>query len=203
LETVYRKVRHALEALTSLTFFLFQYMPLGGPWFGFMFVPLASYIFSMLWLSPDLFKYQLPLLLFSERLMLGRVVAIAGFVIFLTALIQYLTEREKLKTSGLYSIVRHPQYFGMTIMTLGISMMCVQHAGFRPEFLYAWLIQVFGYVLLAGYEERYLLKKYANEFLRYKETVPFILPIPRLHRIHESLLVMMVIIVISFLVTLL
>ncbi|MEM3464847.1 MAG: hypothetical protein QW566_00085 [Candidatus Jordarchaeales archaeon] len=41
--------------------------------------------------------------------MFGRVVALVGFIIFLTALVQMLKARRKeLLTGGLYSVVRHP-----------------------------------------------------------------------------------------------
>jgi len=59
--------------------------------------------------------------------MFGRIVAIAGLVIFLIALIQFISGRGRLVTSGLYSVVRHPQYFGITVIALGISMMCIQY----------------------------------------------------------------------------
>ena len=133
--------------------------------------------------------------------MFGRIVAVAGLVIFLVAFIQFLIKRGRLITRGLYSVVRHPQYLGITVMTLGISMMSIQFAGWHPEVLYVWLIQVFGYVLLAASEEQHLLKEYEREYQPYRQRVPLIFPIPRLTRIPEPLFSMVIAFIITFLLT--
>jgi len=198
-----RKVRHAVESLIAAFLFIFQHMPVVGPWMGPMCIPLATYILSTLWVYPDFLDSTAHLLFFSGRLMFGRIVAIAGFVIFSIALIQFINGRGKLITSGLYSVVRHPQYFGIVIMTLGISMMCIQHSGVHSEFLNIWLIQTFGYVLLASYEERYLQREYEKGYPQYRQRVSFILPIPQLTKIPESLSTMAVALIIAFLITLL
>lgn len=195
------KIRHAIESSIAIFLFLFQHMPVVGPWYGFMCFPLATYIFSLLWTYPDFLDYEVNLLFFSGRLMFGRVVAITGFAVFLIALIQFLKGHGRLITSGLYSVVRHPQYFGLIVMTLGISMMCIQYSGCRVEFLYTWLILVLGYVLLASYEEGYLLRNYRKEYPQYKQKVSFVLPIPRLIKIPDPLLTMVVAVIIAFLLT--
>ena len=197
------KVRHAVESLISAFLFVFQHIPVVGPWMGPMCIPLGTYILSTLWVYPDFLDSTAHLLFFSGRLMFGRIVAIAGFVIFLIALIQFINGRGGLITSGLYSVVRHPQYFGLVVMTLGISMMCIQYSGVHPEFVNIWLIQMFGYVLLASYEERYLLREYEKEYSQYRQEASFILPIPRVTKIPEPLSTMTVALIIAFLLTLL
>ena len=197
------KVRHAVESLISAFLFVFQHIPVVGPWMGPMCIPFATYILSTLWVYPDFLDSTAQLLFFSGRLMFGRIVAIAGLVIFLIALIQFINGRGRLVRSGLYSVVRHPQYFGITVIALGISMMCIQYSGLHPKFLNIWLIQIFGYVLLASYEERHVLREYEKEYSQYKQKVSFILPIPRLTRIPESVSTMMVALIVAFLLTLL
>ena len=113
-KSIDRKVRHIIKTLISAFLFLFQYIPVTGPWLGPMFGPLAAYIFGTFWSLPEFRGSQIDLLLFSPRLMFGRIVAIAGFVIFLIALVQFLKGRGTLITGGIYSAVRHPQYFGIT-----------------------------------------------------------------------------------------
>ncbi|TET19802.1 DUF1295 domain-containing protein [Candidatus Bathyarchaeota archaeon] len=201
-KSIDRKVRHIIQTLISAFLFLFQYIPVSGPWFGLMIFPLAAYIFGFFWSLPEFRGDQIYLLLFSPRLMFGRVVAVAGFVIFLIALVQFLKEQGTLITGGLYSVVRHPQYFGITVMTLGISMMSLQFAGGHAEVLYVWLIQVFGYVLLAGYEERHLLMEYEREYQRYRQKVSFIFPAPRLNKIPEPLFSLAIALITAFLLTL-
>ena len=198
-----RKIRHVVEALAAAFLFAFQHIPVLGPWYGLMLFPLTTYIFSMLWVYPEWFESEIQMLFFSRELIFGRIVAITGFAIFLIALIQFLKGRRRLLTTGLYSVVRHPQYFGITVMALGISMMCIQFAGARPEVLYVWPIQVLGYVLLASYEEQHFLREYEKEYQQYKQEVSFIFPVPRLTKIPEPIFAMVVALVVTFLLTLL
>lgn len=196
-----RKFRHIIETIITAFLFAFQYIPAAGPWMGSMILPLAAYICGIVWAYPEFFEAEITLLLFSERLMFGRVVAVTGFIIFLAACFQFLRREEKVVTTGLYSMVRHPQYLGIAIMTLGISIMSIQFAGGHPEVLYVWLIQVFGYVLLAAYEEQHLLREYQREYQPYRQKVPFIFPIPRLTKIPEPLFSMVIAFIAAFLVT--
>ena len=53
---------------------------------------------------------------------LGWTLFAVGFSIFLLAFIQFLTKRKlRFVTTGLYSKVRHPQYLGIIIATLGFT----------------------------------------------------------------------------------
>ena len=183
-----------------------------------MLVPLVPYIVSLLTYPTSQNLDTLRLLLFSEKIMFGRTVAFAGLIIFLMACIQFLRSRGKLVTTGLYSVVRHPQYLGIILMTLGISVMCMQSVrsghivilqmriGSWPQFWnieiwHIWLIQVFGYILLARYEEQHLLKEYKEECEKYRQKVPLIFPIPYSTKIPEPLFSMGLALIIIFLCT--
>lgn len=198
------KIRHVIEALSSAFLLLFQHIPVAGPWRGFMIIPLAGYVFGFFWEFPEFRGQQIYLLLVSPRLMFGRVVAIAGFIIFIMALIQLLAERGRLVTWGLYSVVRHPQYFGLSIMTLGINMMAIQFGGRTDisSISFIWLIQVIGYILLAGYEERHLVIDYQKEYKQYKEKVSFLFPTPHFSKIPEILVSIIIASIIAFLLML-
>jgi len=134
--------------------------------------------------------------------MFGRVVALVGFIIFLTALVQMLKARRKeLLTGGLYSVVRHPQYFGIIVVTLGLTIMSIQWSGSKLNVVLVWFIGVLGYVLLAGYEERYLSRRFEKEYQQYKQKVPFIFPIS-ISRIPEPVLTLTIALMITFMLTL-
>lgn len=95
-----------------------------------------------------------------------------GFCFFLMAAVQFLTRRkEGFVTAGLYSKVRHPQYLGIIIATLGFTF-----TSERPMAWIAWLNLTFLYILLADSEERILEKNHRGEIQIYKQNVPFILP---------------------------
>jgi len=96
-----------------------------------------------------------------------------GFSIFLAAFFQFFTKRkEGFVTNGLYSKVRHPQYLGIILATLGFTFVSE-----RPMAWISWLSMVFGYFVLASYEERILKEKYGETIQRYRQQVPFILPL--------------------------
>lgn len=95
-----------------------------------------------------------------------------GLIIFTVALIQLLKGKGFVKT-GLYSVVRHPQYLGILAAAFGFLFF-----GFRLMLvsLMSWVILVLAYVWLAKREETVLQNKYGDEYLAYKRRVPFILP---------------------------
>lgn len=157
-----------------------------------MVFPLAIYLTSVLWNLPTGYSIvsQISFCLFSGC-WFGRAVAFMGFVIFLISFVQFIRRQTKIITTGFYSVVRHPQYLGIIIMTLGISIMCFEWKGSLGIFIkyvlgtgyliledvwIAWLIQALGYILLAHFEERHLLREYGEEYLQYRQKVPFMLP---------------------------
>jgi protein-S-isoprenylcysteine O-methyltransferase Ste14 len=104
---------------------------------------------------------------------IGWTLFVTGFSIFLTAFIQFLAKQKgEFVTRGLYSKVRHPQYLGIMLATLGFTI-----TSERPMAWIAWLNLVFLYLLLANSEEKILQKKYEEEIQAYKQKVPFILPL--------------------------
>jgi len=69
--------------------------------------------------------------------------------------------------SGIYGIVRHPQYLAGVLMSIALPMIA-QH----------WLVEVFGLVAAVVYyvntfvEQKNNLEKFGEEYTRYMETVP-------------------------------
>lgn len=176
-------------------------MPAVGPFISLIFLPLGFYLVAYLLMYPEYLGHNL-LLLFSTRALFGQIIAVAGLTIFIMACIQFLRKRGKLNKTGLYSTVRHPQYLGIMVMTLGMSVICIQLGNWHKA-LHTWLIQVLGYLLLARYEEHHLLKEYDEEYRQYRQRVPFIFPVPRLTKIPEPLFSMILALITAFLCTLL
>jgi hypothetical protein len=109
----------------------------------------------------------------NPNLVLGWSLFTTGFSIFLIAFIQFLNERKKaVITTGLYSKVRHPQYLGIIVATLGFTIISE-----RPIAWISWLTLTFLYLLLADAEEKHLQTKHREEFKTYTQRVPFILPL--------------------------
>ena len=192
-----REIGHAVEVILTVLLFCLQNILVAGSFIGIMFVPLFVYLISL----PALYSHlerEIDLHFFSKDFMFGRAIVVIGLAVFLLAGIQFLRKREELVVTGLYSIVRHPQYLGIIVITLGFSIMCLQLAS-QPQIVYMWLVQVFGYTLLARYEERHLVKEYKAKYRQYKQKVPFIFPIRCPPKIPETLFTLFLIFVIAFL----
>ncbi len=78
----------------------------------------------------------------------------------------------ELRTSGLYSVVRHPLYVGNGMMGLGLAMF--------PAVWYLPVILVIAtlvyYERIAGREEAFLEERFGDAFRRWADTVPALLP---------------------------
>ncbi len=79
--------------------------------------------------------------------------------------------RDEMVTTGLYRRMRHPQYFGLFLITVG---MLVQW----PTIVTAamWPILMFMYYRLARREERGLEERFGNSYAAYRQRVPMFLP---------------------------
>lgn len=81
----------------------------------------------------------------------------------------------KLVTTGIYRYVRHPQYTGFLLVTLG---MLVEWA--TIPLLIMWPILVVLYYRLARREEAEMEKEFGNQYIEYKKKTSMFVPLPRL-----------------------
>jgi len=80
----------------------------------------------------------------------------------------------RLVTGGVYSFVRHPQYAGFILMTLGLLV----HWATLP-LLVMWPIMVIQYYRLAREEEAEMEAEFGEEYRAYRESVPMFIPFPK------------------------
>jgi len=83
--------------------------------------------------------------------------------------------QDELVSTGLYAYVRHPQYLGFLLMTLG---MLVQWTTIPA--LLMWPLLVVLYLRLARQEEKEMEAKFGVRYREYKGRVPMLFPLPRL-----------------------
>jgi len=110
---------------------------------------------------------------------IGIVLVFTGVLLFLTALINFgqkITpnpvpkETYELRTTGLYSIVRHPMYFSFLILFTGAPLY------FNAYFSLVWIIMLFiFFVSKTKLEERYLSEKFP-EYKQYQLTTKRLIP---------------------------
>jgi protein-S-isoprenylcysteine O-methyltransferase Ste14 len=218
LERIYGRLRRLVGPLIAVLLFSFQQIPVVFTWTFPMLFPLVAYFTSLLWANGEVLPLQIRILFFEQRLMPGRIIAVIGFILFLTALFQFVKQRGQLISSGFYSIVRHPQYLSLIIMAYGISVMSREFGGdvagsnlsnllagipwLASLFeLFPWLILVLGYVLLALFEESRLTKEH-EQYKQYKKEVPFVFPVSHKSRIQEVVLGVTIVLTMQLILTL-
>lgn len=78
---------------------------------------------------------------------------------------------ERVVSSGLYSIIRHPQYFGGVLAHIGITILLSAFLS-----LITTPIVILLNVLISWKEEKELVKEFGKEYEDYKKKVPMFIP---------------------------
>ena len=110
--------------------------------------------------------------LFSELFMaLGAVVMFGGLWVMSRAWNQIHKANGEIVTSGIYDRVRHPQYFGLFLITVG---MLIQW----PTIITAvmWPMLMFMYYRLARREEKEMEDHFGDKYVDYRRKVPMFIP---------------------------
>jgi len=81
----------------------------------------------------------------------------------------------QLVTTGIYGHVRHPQYLGFLLLTLGMNVLWI-----AISTLLLWPILAILYYRLAKAEDKELEERFGEEYRKYKCMVPIL--IPRIYR---------------------
>ena len=105
---------------------------------------------------------------------LGSILFVVGMAVFLVCAMQVYAQKLLKKGAalrGLYTVLRHPQYLGLGVAGLGLSILW-------PRFLILllWLVMLLFYYLLAVDEERRMLRTYPATYAPYMEKTGMFLP---------------------------
>ena len=102
---------------------------------------------------------------------LGGAAMIAGLLIMGKAWRQIRKANGEMVISGLYRFVRHPQYFGLFLITVG---MLIQW----PTIITAamWPVLMLMYYRLARREEKEMETLFGNKYITYRQQVPMFWP---------------------------
>jgi len=103
-------------------------------------------------------------------LIFGAWLGIAG-VKEITLKVAETHQPKKIITTGIYSIIRHPQYFGAILAHVGISILLSS----LYSLLSTPLIIIFNY-LISWKEEKELIKEFGKDYEDYKKNVPILIP---------------------------
>ncbi|UCH02212.1 MAG: isoprenylcysteine carboxylmethyltransferase family protein [Candidatus Bathyarchaeota archaeon] len=176
---------------------LVQSLPSLGVWTGLMTLPLASYLVIMFTNLP-LSLLNASSTFFTPFNILEKALIVTGLAVLVYSM-AYLRLKKKgqLVTSGPYRLVRHPQYLGLILITLGFTSWSVWilnntfGIGFlsSSQTITVWFIELLAYILLAYVEELYLSRKYRESFESYKSQTPLLIPFLKTNSKHRSILV--------------
>jgi protein-S-isoprenylcysteine O-methyltransferase Ste14 len=144
--------------------------------------PLTIYLFARFF---GLDRYNLNANLWSSlvglgetgmmiSMLLGYALAFTGIGIFIQGWRELYRARkqDKLVTTGLYGVVRHPQYAGLFIGLFGEGVVhwpTLFSVGLLP-------VIVVAYFMLARSEEKQVFEQFGEEYRRYKMRIPMFFP---------------------------
>ena len=166
------KLGKILGIISGWGFFLF--------WIGLWISPQPSFVLPFLdnqILLIQILNYSIPF--FSLIISLVLILSGAWFGIEgvkqTTLKVAETHRTEKIVSKDVYSIIRHPQYFGGILAHLGVTFLL--SAGY--SLLITPIIVVLVY-LISKKEEKELIKEFGKKYKQYKNEVPMF--IPRIHR---------------------
>ncbi|MBE0519574.1 DUF1295 domain-containing protein [Candidatus Bathyarchaeota archaeon] len=201
------RVRHLLEAIFTALLFGTQTILNAGIFISIMSIPLLPYLFYYLsgQVPLEALEFNIHVMLFAKAFWVGRAIALIGVAVLSLAATQLLWNRHKgvvLIKTGMYSVVRHPQFFGIITITIGLTVMVLTNSNSNSfQILGLWLIQILGYIAIARYEEWCLSKKIGEEYRQYKRKVPFLFPVKCPSRIPETLFTIFIAVLLSVVLT--
>jgi len=186
-----KKIREILEKYGGYIILIIQDVPGLGIWIGFMSIPLLLYLLILI----GTFPYSVANVIFTFFAISGyfifeRVLIIVGLSIFLYSTYFLRKEqRDGLVTTGPYKYVRHPQYLGILLFTIGLTSWSFVVAaitfgvtlwqailGFYFNPIKIWYIEFVLYILVALIEEMHLAKKFGEAYKKYRGETPFLIP---------------------------
>lgn len=188
--SVVQRMRTMLLAISGYVIPLVQQIPPLGAYVGLMTLPLVLYLLALFSQLP--LSFSDALIAFIERTtqspgaILTNALIVFGLVLILYSVI-YLQRHKKqgLVMTGPYRFIRHPQYTGFLLLTLGLTawsywlLSVTWGIGWlTPEgTIILWYAELCAYVILALIEDSYLSKQFDESHTAYRNKTSFFLPL--------------------------
>jgi protein-S-isoprenylcysteine O-methyltransferase Ste14 len=190
-----QKTRDTLLRITGYLVPLIQQIPTLGIYTGLMTLPLLIVLTILFTQFPvnivGMVADFISMSFMSVSVLVANLITITGLLLTVYSIIYFRRhKKDGLVTTGPYRFIRHPQYTGFLLITLGLS-----------GFSYWWLSNTFGigwlskeatvaiwfvqlgvYVALALIEESHLLKTSGERYITYKKTASFFVPLGRFNK---------------------
>ena len=193
---IIRKIKKVFLEISGYLILLIQQIPALGVYVGVMTLPLFIFLVLLFSQLPLNFITEIAGFFLISFLSLGGIIAnilVIGGLILAIYSIAYLQrhKNEGLVTTGPYRYIRHPQYTGFLLFTLGLTGLSYWFLSItfgmgwlsREATILLWFGQLVAYIILALLEDHHLAKEFGETFTTYKSQVPSLIPIGRTSRL--------------------
>jgi protein-S-isoprenylcysteine O-methyltransferase Ste14 len=145
---------------------------------------LQGFSINLIALMPPVGLGALSIVLFES---LGLLVMVSGYAIFIWSVAargQYavswqMSANHKLVNWGPYRYVRHPSYSGYFLMFIGFLLL------WHEVFALVPLIAIPGYMMITRTEEKMLVAKFSEKYLKYQKSVGRFIPKIQVHKLES------------------
>ncbi|MFX0086882.1 MAG: methyltransferase family protein [Candidatus Hodarchaeota archaeon] len=174
--------------ITGYLILFIQQIPGLWIWIPFMAAPVIIIISALLSNLPTSITEAYQNFFMLNEVFIGKILIILSVIILVYSIIYLgLKKRQGLVTTGPYRFVKHPQYTGFLLLTIGLtawSYFYIKNFFGRSwisadETIALWYLELLAYIILAFIEERYLSKKFGIEYISYKNKTSLFIPLPK------------------------
>ena len=186
-----KKIKLRLIDFGGYLILFLQHIPsFGLP--GGMTIPIIMFFIALVLSSPLVVLNILGTALLGSYFLIEKIIVLFGIILFSYSYIYFRRMKKSvgLITTGPYKYIRHPQYLGFLLITLGFTSW--SYKIFRGSFgmpfciflcflreyvpVVIWFIELFLYILLASFEEWKLSKIFGTQFEDYRKNTSFLIP---------------------------
>jgi protein-S-isoprenylcysteine O-methyltransferase Ste14 len=101
----------------------------------------------------------------------SNMIILSGILLIIFGWRKIHSAQGQLVTTGIYGYVRHPQYLGFLLITLGMNVLWI-----TISTLILWPILAVVYYRLAKEEDEEMEERFGEEYRKYKQMVPMFIP---------------------------
>ncbi|MFX1565992.1 MAG: methyltransferase family protein [Promethearchaeota archaeon] len=193
--TILSRIKDIFLQISGYLIPLLQQIPTLGIYVGLMTLPLIA-VLAVLFTQ---FPFNLiggiaefiSMSFMSPGVFLANLVTLIGILLTVYSIIYFYRHKKiGLVTTGPYRFIRHPQYTGFLLITLGLTVFCYWWLSntfgigwlSKEATVALWFVQFGIYITLALIEEYSLTKEWGDAFRAYKYHTSFLIPVGRLNR---------------------
>jgi protein-S-isoprenylcysteine O-methyltransferase Ste14 len=190
-----QKIRETLLRISGYLVPLIQQIPTLGIYTGLMTLPLVAVLTILFTQFPlnivGMIAEFITMSSMSLIVLIANLFTIAGIVLTVYSVVYFHRHRKDgLVTTGPYRFIRHPQYTGFILITLGLTVFSYWWLNntfgigwlSKEATVALWFIQLGVYVALALIEESHLMKAFGEKYTAYKQNTSFFVPLGRFNR---------------------